>query len=159
MGREKRTATTEALAMLARRDFSRAGLRAKLSAKDYSADEVEGAVEQCVEWGYVDDRRYGRSRMEARLQRRPAGRTDSVRDLQRQGLTGTMSAIVADEVFEDAGGERAVLDEAFERWVGRHGEPDGLKAAKRCFDHLMRRSFPRYLVLQKLSPWLDDLSG
>ena len=145
--------------MLARRDFSRAGLRAKLAGKGYEAGEVEEAVQQCVGWGYVDDARYGRSRLEARLQRRPSGRGDAVRDLQRQGLTATMSAAVADELFEEVGGERAVLDDAFERWVARHGEPDGLNAAKRCFDHLMRRAFPRYLVLQKLSPWLDDLSG
>ncbi len=159
VGREKQTATTEALAMLARRDYSRAGLRAKLLGKQYARDEVEDAVQQCVDWGYVDDRRYGRSRAEARLQRRPCGRADVLRDLRRQGLTATMSEAVADEVFEEAGGERAVLDDAFERWVARHGVPDDLKAAKRCFDHLMRRTFPRYLVLQKLSPWLDDLSG
>ncbi len=145
--------------MLARRDYSRAGLAAKLGAKEYSADEVEEAVEACVGWGYVDDRRFGRSRVEARLRRRPGGIPDVVRDLQRQGLTVTMSTSVAEEVFEEAGGERAVLEDAFERWVARHGEPDGLKPAKRCYDHLLRRSFPRYLVLQKLSPWLDDLSG
>ena len=45
------------------------------------------------------------------------------------------------------------------RWVARHGGPEDMTAAKRCFDHLMRRSFPRYLILQKLSPWLEDFAG
>jgi len=155
---EKRTASTEALALLARRDYSRAGLAERLRAKGYARGEVEEALRRCIEWGYLDDQRYGRSRMQARLGRRPCGRLDAVRDLQRQGLTATMSESVADEVLEQAGGERAVLEDAFERWVSRHGEPAGLNAAKRCFDHLMRRSFPRHLILEKLSPWIDDLA-
>lgn len=143
--------------MLARRDYSRAGLRAKLLGKGHDAAEVNDVLERCAELGYLDDQRFGRSRLETRLARRPAGFVDAVRDLQRQGLTATMSESVADEVFGEAGGESAVLDDAFERWVGRHGEPQDIAAAKRCFDHLMRRTFPRHLILQKLSAWLDDI--
>jgi regulatory protein len=157
--RRKRTAVTEALAMLARRDHSRAGLRAKLLAKDYPRDQVDEALDRCAGYGYLDDHRFGRSRLETRLSRRPAGRRDALRDLQRQGLTATMSESVADEVFDEAGGEAAVLEDAFERWVARHGEPQDIAAAKRCFDHLMRRTFPRHLVLQKLSPWLDEITS
>jgi len=145
--------------MLAGRDYSRAGLRSKLLGKGHEAADVEEAMQKCIEWGYLDDERYGRSRLEARLGRRPAGRIDAVRDLQRQGLAATMSESVADEVFEEAGGERVILDNAFERWAAQHGEPRDIAAAKRCFDHLMRRSFPRYLVMQKLSSWLDDIGS
>ena len=145
--------------MLARRDFSRAGLRKKLRGKGHSAAEIDAAVERCAEMGYVDDHGYGRSRLQERLARRPAGIAEAVRDLQRQGLTATMSASVAEEVFDESGGEPAVLEDAFDRWVARHGEPQEIRAAKRCFDHLMRRSFPRHLVLQKLSPWLDEIGG
>jgi SOS response regulatory protein OraA/RecX len=145
--------------MLARRDYSRARLRARLLAKNYPRDEVETALDQCAGYGYLDDHRFGRSRLETRLARRPAGRRDALRDLQRQGLTATMSESVADEVYDEAGGEAAVLEDAFERWVARHGEPQDIAAAKRCFDHLMRRTFPRHLVLQKLSPWLDEITS
>lgn len=145
--------------MLTRRDYSRAGLRAKLLAKGHQDADVEEALRQCDQWGYLDDHRFGCSRLEARLNRRPAGRTDALRDLQRQGLTTTMSESVADQVFEEVGGERGVLDNAFARWVARHGQPEDIRVAKRCFDHLMRRAFPRYLVLEKLSPWLEDLAG
>ena len=159
MGGRQKSATADALAMLTRRDHSRAGLRAKLMAKHYVSGDVDDALEKCIEWGYLDDRKFGRSRLASRLKRRPAGRRDALRDLQRQGLTATMSEAVADAVFEHLGGERGVLDDAFDRWVARQGEPEDLEAAKRCFDHLMQRSFPRYLVLGKLSPWLDDLTG
>ncbi|HEX9700280.1 MAG TPA: regulatory protein RecX [Acidobacteriota bacterium] len=155
MNRPQRTALADALAMLTRRDYSRAGLAAKLAGKGHSLTDVEAALRQCAEHGYLDDRRFGHDRLQARLRRRPAGRIDALRDLRRQGLTETMAEAVAEEVFGEHGGEAAVLDDAFERWVARHGEPEDLAAAKRCFDHLVRRSFPRYLVLQKLSPWLD----
>jgi SOS response regulatory protein OraA/RecX len=153
--RPKRTALADALAMLTRRDYSHDGLAAKLAGKGHSPADVEGALRQCAEHGYLDDRRFGHGRLQARLRQRPAGRVDALRDLRRQGLTETMAEAVAEEVFGEHGGEAAVLDDAFERWVARHGEPEDLAAAKRCFDHLMRRSFPRYLVLQKLSLWLD----
>ena len=151
--------TADALAMLTRRDYSRAGLRAKLRAKHHLSGDIEDAIDKCTEWGYLDDQRFGRSRLESRLKRRPTGRSDALRDLQRQGLTETMSKVVADEVFEQLGGERGVLNDAFDRWVARQGEPENLAGAKRCFDHLMRRSFPRYLVLEKLSIWLEDFTS
>ncbi len=159
MVRPQNSVTADALAMLTRRDYSRAGIRAKLRAKHHLTDDIDEAIEKCIKWGYLDDQRFGRSRLESRLQRRPAGRSDALRDLQRQGLTETMRKVVADVVFEQLGGERGVLDDAFDRWVARQGKPENLAAAKRCFDHLMRRSFPRYLVLEKMSLWLEDLTG
>lgn len=152
-------ALQKALAMLARRDYSSRGLVDKLSRKGYSPEAAEAACRRCREMGYVDDRQFGRSRLEARLDRRPAGRRDAERDLRRQGLAGTMIDTVVDTVFAEAGGEGAVLERAFQQWQARHGQPEDLRSAKRCFDHLMRRRFPRHLVLEKLSPWLDELYG
>ncbi len=142
--------------MLARRDYSRVLMAERLAGKGYPAEEVDDACRRCADLGYLDDRKFGHTRLEVRLSRRPAGRRDALRDLQRQGLTATMSETVIDEVFEALGGEEKVLDRAFDRWAARHGDPEDLATAKRCFDHLMRRSFPRYLILRKLSPWLDD---
>jgi SOS response regulatory protein OraA/RecX len=143
--------------MLARRDYSQAKLRERLLAKDFESDVVSQVLARCIDAGYVDDNRYGRTRLEARLQRRPSGQRDALDDLRRQGLTKTMSEGIVEEVFAEAGGEEAVLDEAMRRWQAKNGEPTVLAATKRCFDHLMRRRFPRYLVLQALSPWLDNL--
>ena len=150
-------ATAKALAMLARRDYSQAKLEERLLGKEFEPEIVAQVLARCVDAGYVDDSRYGRTRLEARLQRRPSGHRDALDDLRRQGLTQTMSEGIVEEVFAEAGGEGAVLDDAMRRWQAKHGEPTTLAATKRCFDHLMRRRFPRYLVLQALSPWLDNL--
>jgi SOS response regulatory protein OraA/RecX len=148
---------TAALAMLARRDYSRAKLEQRLLTKEFTPAVASEVVARCIDAGYVDDRRYGRARVESRLGRRPGGQRDAIADLQRQGLAKTMSEGIVEEVFAAAGGEEAVLDDALGRWRAKHGEPTELAAAKRCFDHLMRRRFPRYLILQALSPWLDNL--
>ena len=147
----------KALAMLARRDYSRAKLRERLLGKDFAPEVVAAVVARCTDAGYVDDNRYGRTRLESRLGRRPSGQRDALDDLRRQGLTKTMSEGIVEEVFAEAGGEGAVLADAMGRWQAKNGEPADLAATKRCFDHLMRRRFPRYLVLQALSPWLDNL--
>ncbi len=143
--------------MLARRDYSQAKLRERLLAKDFESSVVSQVLARCIDAGYVDDNRYGRTRLEARLRRRPSGQRDALNDLRRQGLSKTMSEGIVEEVFTEAGGEEAVLDDAMRRWQAKNGEPTALAATKRCFDHLMRRRFPRYLVLQALSPWLDNL--
>ena len=145
--------------MLARRDYSRVLMAQRLTRKGHPPAEVDDACRRCADLGYLDDHKFGCARLESRIARRPAGRHDALRDLQRQGLTATMSETVVDEVFEALGGEAEVLDRAFDRWATQHGDPDDLATAKRCFDHLMRRSFPRYLVLRKLSPWLGDLGN
>ena len=156
---QAKKATAAALAILARRDLSHAALAERLARKGFSAAAVSLACARCSEAGYLDDRRYGTARLRARLRRRPAGRLDATGDLRRQGLTTTMSESVVEAVYAEAGGEAAVLQEALRRWRARHGEPEDLAAAKKCFDHLMRRRFPRHLILQQLSPRLDELVG
>jgi len=49
------TALSRALALIARRDYTEAELRRKLS--DYLEPEVEAAIERLKDWGYLDDRR------------------------------------------------------------------------------------------------------
>lgn len=156
---EGRGAFAEALAIVARREYSEAELGDRLRRKGYDEAAVAAAVERCVEAGYVDDLRYARLRAERRLERRPAGHRDLVRDLRRRGLDPTMSERVADEVLDAAGGEAAVLRRALRSWCDRHGEPSEWRDARRCFDHLVRKGFPRALVRDALSDWIDAIAG
>lgn len=153
-----RDALSDALTLVGRREYSEARLRRKLERKGHSREAAEAASRRCVEGGYVDDHRYGKLRAELRLERRPSGRTDIVRDLRGKGLTPTMAERVADEVIAAAGGEDEILRRALEDWCSRHGEPEDWNAAKRCFDHLVRRGFSRGLVRDRLSPWIDSFS-
>lgn len=150
-------ALADALALLARRDYTRARLEAKLRDKGHDEAAVEAACSRCVEYGYLDDQAYGLSRALRRLERRPMGRRALLQDLRRQGLGSTMSEQVADEAYAEVGGEEAVLEEALRQWIDRHGEPEDWRSARRCADHLGRRGFPAGAVHAALSPWLDAI--
>lgn len=156
---EGERAFAEALAIVARREYSEAELGDRLRRQGYDEAVAAAAVGRCVEAGYVDDLRYARLRAERRLERRPAGRRDLVRDLRRRGLDPTMSERVADEVLAAAGGETAVLQRALRSWCDRHGEPCEWRQARRCFDHLVRKGFRRALVRDALSDFIDDIAG
>lgn len=157
MGDPPADALADALALLARRDYTRVKLADKLRDKGHAEAAVEAACRRCAEYGYLDDHAYGLSRAQRRLERRPMGRRALVQDLRRQGLDSTMSEQVADEVYAEEDGEEAVLDEALRQWIDRHGEPEDWRSARRCADHLARRGFPAGAVHAALSPWLDAI--
>nr|WP_086940958.1 regulatory protein RecX [Thaumasiovibrio occultus] len=49
-----------AVAILSRRDYAEQELRSKLIGKGYSIAEVNGAIAQCLSYGYLNDDRYAR---------------------------------------------------------------------------------------------------
>ncbi len=151
------SALADALTLLARRDFTEALLRERLVKRGHEEAEALSAVVRCVEYGYVDDRAYGAARARDTLRRKPSGRTALVHDLRRRGLARTMAEQAADEALSDAGGVRAVLDDAVQRWIRRHGNPGDWASIRRCSNHLQRRGFRAGDVQAALAPWLDDL--
>ena len=151
-------ALTDALSLLARRDFSTSLLRQRLLRKGHSAAAAASACERCIDLGYVNDHDYGLVRAEDLLRRKPSGRRALLHDLRHQGLAPTMTERVAEEAYARAGGEAEVLGTAVRRWIDRYGEPDEWRAVKRCSDHLARRGFAAAAVQAALSPWLDELT-
>ncbi len=154
----KRTAFADALRIIGLRDLSARRLEERLRARTYTSDEAVAAVARCVELGYVNDYKFGVDRAGAILRRRPCGRLALHGDLQRQGLPRTMISRVADDAYEEAGGERGILAEAVRRWVEQKGEPVDWPSIRRCSNHLGRRGFAGGDVQTALSRWLDDLN-
>jgi regulatory protein len=152
------TALADALTLLGRRDFTAAKLHQRLLDRGHEPAAVDEALQRCGEYGYIDDHAYGVARATEIFRRKPSGRTALVHDLRRQGLTRTMAEQVADESYTSAGGERAVLADALQRWIDRHGPPEDWRDVRRCSDHLQRRGFAAGEVHAVLAPWLDDLS-
>ena len=150
-------AIADALRLLSRRDLSRAALTQRLHKRGHSAEAIETACCYCEERGYVDDERYGLARATRRLEAQPRGRRAVVIDLRRQGLTETMSNRVARKAVETLGGEGSLVTSAVEKWCARHGCPEDWKAAKRCYDYLVRRGFSAAMARDALRQWLDEL--
>ena len=152
-----RLAVAAALELLGRRGYSVRALKARLRGKGFAASAIDLACARCAELGYLDDRCFGLSRAEVRLQRQPRGSRSIQADLRRQGVDSTMCEEIADQVLAQAGGERAVLNRALQTWLARYGEPTDWQEAKRCYDHLLRRGFRAAMARNALSEWLDAL--
>ncbi len=129
------TAKERALALLNRRDYSRAELIRKLTEKGASEAEATEAVDRLVELGFVDDARYapilvrhyaakgyGAQRVRQELQRRGIPRAlwdDALRELPEQD--GTIDRLLASRL--------------------RDADPADRAALKRATDYLARRGF------------------
>ena len=159
MSTEDRRALTEALQLLSHRSFSCAALQERLRRKGHAEAAAVAAVRRCREYGYLDDHEYGLTRARELLRRKPSGSRGLVHDLRRQGLDPTMIQQIAAEAYAELGGERAVLDDALRRWIGRNREPEQWPDVRRCSSHLARRGFSASAIHTAMSPWLDELGS
>jgi SOS response regulatory protein OraA/RecX len=153
-----RGALADALTLLGRRDFTEGALRERLLKRGHDETGIDEAVVRCIEYGYIDDRAWGKRRAEELFRRRPMGRAGFLDDLRRHGIPSTMAEEVADDAYAEYGGERAVLADALQRWVDRSGPPAEWRSIRQCSGHLQRRGFASGDVHAALSPWLDALS-
>lgn len=75
-----------ALRLLARRDYTRQEMAARLRAKGYQAEESAEAIERLAGWGYLDDRAVAERAVEDCLRRRPRGRDLLAGELAARGI-------------------------------------------------------------------------
>ncbi len=80
-----------AIKLLARREYSCLALRRKLIEKKFSEEEIESAVQVCVEKKYVDDERFTAAYIRTKLRAKPVGPLYLLQYLHAQGIS--------DEVF------------------------------------------------------------
>jgi SOS response regulatory protein OraA/RecX len=108
-----------ALKLLARQESSCRRIRRKLSQRGYESEEIDEAVSRLLEYGYLDDRRYGTRWTEERLRRGPVGRNRLRADLEARGLDGDLAAEIACELTADD--DRESAEQAAEIWRRRRG--------------------------------------
>lgn len=125
----------KAIDLLARRAHFRRELAKKLSSRDYSAEEVDAALERLVAEGLIDDPEVARDFTRGRLRREPQGRRRLYAELVRRGVDSEVAREAVDEVCPEDDTELA--EQAAQRWLARR--PQGEKAALARF--LERRGF------------------
>jgi regulatory protein len=76
-----------ALRLLSRRDYSRAGLRSRLVDKGFDEEQIEAALQRCIELGYLDDARYALSRAASLMNRGSAVGHRVLADLRQHGVS------------------------------------------------------------------------
>jgi regulatory protein len=126
--------------MLARRELSVAGLRARLLDRDHSPDQVEAAIAHLLDTRALDDERVARAYARTAAGVKGRGRLRVVRELAAMGIEkATASAAVA-EVFGDLD-ERALIARALQKKL--RGRPRISTPAERArlYQYLMRQGF------------------
>lgn len=94
-----------AFALLARRDHTRWELATKLRQRGYGEDEIDAALDRCVELGYLDDAAFAERFVASRAVRNGWGPLRLVAELQRRGVDREIAenaVTVDDTVYAEA---------------------------------------------------------
>lgn len=132
-----------AMRFLGRRDYSSGELRQKLLRKDFDGAVVDLVVDEFVERGWIDDRRFAEQQA-AILYRKEWGPLQIVRKLTRHGVYYDM----ASEVAEELGVKNGWAKPCRERMESRYGDPGELDqdGKAKAYRHLTYRGYPPNLV-------------
>ena len=126
--------------MLAGRELSVEGVRARLEDRGYPPDEIAQAIERLLDSGALDDARVARAfaRTAATVKRR--GRHRVMRELLQIGISSEVAAEALGEVYGELS-ERTMIDEALSKKLrGRTKLADQAEYA-RLYQFLMRQGF------------------
>ncbi len=137
---DKRSAHTEGLRLLAGRELSVEGVRARLEDRGYPRDEIAEAIARLLDSGALDDGRVARAfaRTAATVKRR--GRLRVMRELLQMGISSEIASAALGEVYGDID-ERTLIDEALRKKLrGRVKVPDPHEYA-RTYQFLLRQGF------------------
>ncbi len=139
-----------ALRLLTGRDRSCSELKKRLKNRDFCDDEIEETIRRCLDYGYLDDRRFAMNRARAlMISGRAIGRR-AVLELKKHGLESELieSALAAAAEDLDLG---TLLRELFER---RYPDYDNSQADRRTqqriISYFQRRGFPLSLILNTM---------
>ena len=126
--------------MLARRELSVEGVRARLEDRGYPPDEIAQAIERLLDSRALDDARVARAfaRTAASVKRR--GRHRVMRELLQIGISSEVAAEALGEVYGELS-ERTMIDEALSKKL--HGRTKLTDQAEygRTYQFLMRQGF------------------
>jgi regulatory protein len=137
---DKPDAHTEGLKLLAGRELSVEGLRARLEDRGHATDDIEQAIARLLDSGALDDARVARAfaRTAATVKRR--GRHRVMRELLQIGISSEVAAEAIGEVYGELS-ERTMIDEALSKKLrGRVKLTDQAEYA-RLYQFLMRQGF------------------
>ncbi|MBA3886707.1 MAG: RecX family transcriptional regulator [Acidobacteria bacterium] len=130
----------DGLKLLARRELSVAGLRARLADREHAPEDIDAAVDRLLETRALDDRRVARAHARTALAVKGRGRLRVARELHALGIEKDIAAEAVADVFGDTD-ERALIDKALQKKL--RGRPRIASTAEhaRLYQYLMRQGF------------------
>jgi regulatory protein len=152
------SAYLDGLKLLARRELSVAGLRARLLDRDHSPESIDAAIERLLETRALDDARVARAHARTAATVKGRGRLRVMRELQVMGIPKDVAGEALAEVFGELD-ERTLIAKALQKKL--RGRPRIATTAEhaRLYQYLMRQGFsPAAVVaaLRKLGGRVED---
>jgi regulatory protein len=135
----ERTAYTDGLHLLGRRDLSVAQLRERLIEREHPAQDVDRAIALLLEHRALDDARVAATYVRTAMKVKGRGRLRIQRELQEMGIDQTIATGALAEAFGNTD-ERAMVREAIRKKL-RGAKISTQADYARLFQHLMRQGF------------------
>ena len=146
---DSRSAHHEGLKLLARRELSTEGVRARLLDAGFDRADVDAAIERLLASGALDDARVARAYARTAATVKGRGRLRVQRELHALGIPGEVAAEALGEVFGDLD-ERAMIGRAIQKKLRGRGKPADAGEYARLYQYLMRQGFSPAVVAQAL---------
>jgi regulatory protein len=137
---DKPDAHTEGLKMLARRELSVEGVRARLQDRGYPPDEIANAIERLLESGALDDGRVARAFVRTAATVKHRGRLRVMRELIQMGIKSDVASEALGDVYGELD-ERSLIDDALRRKLRGRTRLNDQQEYARIYQFLMRQGF------------------
>ncbi len=134
------SAYADGLRMLARRELSVEGVRARLLDREHPPDAVETAIAQLVENGSLDDRRVARAYARTAATIKGRGRLRVLRELAAMGIAREVAAEAVGEVFSEMD-ERSLIAKAIQKKMRGRARLATVQDRARLYQFLVRQGF------------------
>lgn len=152
-GKPQRTLKARAIALLARREYARAELAARLIATGAARDEVEALLDELQQLGLLSDTRFAGALVR---QKAASHATRAIaRELRERGVAKDVAAVALAE--SGAGDELAAAQALWQRRFGRPPADEREKARQIRF--LLSRGYPpavAFRVLRSAGARIED---
>ena len=138
-------AHADGVRLLAARELSVEGLRARLHARGHTPEETETAIALLLESGALDDRRVARAYARTAVTVKGRGRLRIRRELLQMGVDSEVAAEAVGDVFGELD-ERSLVDNAIRKKLRGRPGPLDVREQARLYQYLMRQGFPPAVV-------------
>jgi SOS response regulatory protein OraA/RecX len=126
--------------MLAGRELSVEGVRARLQDRGYPPDEIASAIERLIDSGALDDARVARAFARTAATVKHRGRLRVMRELLQMGIAGGVASEALGEIYGELD-ERGLIDDALRRKLRGRTRLNGQQEYARIYQFLMRQGF------------------
>ncbi|HEY7193763.1 MAG TPA: RecX family transcriptional regulator [Gemmatimonadales bacterium] len=149
MSESRRSAYSDALSLLARRELSVAQLRDRLHDRQHDPDDIEDAATRLVASGALNDARVAAAYVRGALSVKGRGRLRIQRELQAMGIGRDVAAEALAEAFGDVD-ERSLIKKALDKKLRGGKKIESRQEYARLFQFLVRQGFTPASVIAVL---------